>query len=316
MSTFDDEAAPEAVYDNPATGESFTESHAADAGWKVTHEGVDAKTEGVTLNATHFFAEKYVSPPGRPGGFVQLIGHTFEGLLAAIQQYEQQFAHNDEGTVLLPAEGVDFADVDASDESTIQKVPESVVAAVRANDVLVVPSDPEDPESEPKRLTLLAGQEVDESVLSEPFNEPTQTIADVQAGHSAAIDKALELRDNADSADEADGADAAQAASQADADKQQAVFDNESPASEVVQPAPGEATDASDSEQQSQVPDSEAASSDAVQTNSTDEFPKSNETAPVVVGPDTDAQAPALAPNAPDETTAAEKLGVVEPEQA
>lgn len=65
-----------------------------------------------------------------------------------------------------------------------------------------------------------------------------------------------------------------------------------------VQPEAGEATDASDSEQQSQVPDAEAASSDAVSTNTDDAFPKDNVSQPEVLGPDSDAEAPAGAPNA------------------
>lgn len=67
---------------------------------------------------------------------------------------------------------------------------------------------------------------------------------------------------------------------------------------EKVQPEAGEATDASDSEQQSQVPDAEAASSDAVSTNTDDAFPKDNVSQPEVLGPDSDAEAPAGAPNA------------------
>lgn len=314
MSTQDTEAA----YENPATGETFSESDAQAAGWIVVHNAVDAETEGVTLNATHWFAEKYVSPPGRPGGYVTLVGHTKEGLLAAIQMRESQFATSEEGTVLLPAEGFASEDVDTSENDTVQRVSDADVTAARDNDVLTVLSDPEDPDSDVVRKTVVGGREVDESELSEPTPEPTATIAAVQEGNQAAIDKAVELRDQADTVEDADGPDAASQVAQADYERQQAVFDNESPAlaggsgagspgdsgndPEVVQPEAGTATDASDSEEQGQVPDSEAASSDAGLTNSTDAFPQVNESQPEVLGPDTDAEAPAPAPNASDST--------------
>lgn len=173
MSTFDSEVAPEATYDNPASGETFSASDAKSAGWVIVHEGEDGKIEGVTDNATHYRAEKYASPPGQAGRYLSLSGVTEEGLLAAIQQYEAQFAYNDEGFVLVPAAGVESADVDLSDESTVEKITAVELASAGDNDTLVVLTDPEDPESA-VRETVVGGKVVkDEVVEEEVAPEPT-----------------------------------------------------------------------------------------------------------------------------------------------
>ena len=301
----------------------FTQADAEDAGWRIVHTA-DASAE--TANAEIWRAEKYVNTPGRAGAFVDVQATTEDKLFEVIRQREQQFSVSEEGSVLLPADGVDAEDVDASDADTVRRADDSELTAARDNDFLIVPSDPEDPESDPVRKVTRGGQEVDPEALQEAEEPHTATLADVEAGRQAAIEDAKQTRDNADSAEEADGADAQGSAAQADATAQQDAHDNPETAGasgvgspgnsgndpELVQPAAGEATDASDSEQQSQVPDAEAASSDAVSTNSTDEFPKTNESQPEVTGPDTDAQAPAAAPNAQEDSTAAVKLGLDE----
>lgn len=286
------EAAPEATYENPANGETFTASDAEAAGWRLVHDAVSPETEGVTLNSTVFRAEKYVSPPGRPGVFIDVAAHTEEGLLAAIQQREQQFSVGDEGTVLVPKEA--DAEVDTSDESTFDRVSDGEIAAARVNDVLTVLSDPEDPDSDPVQKVMRGGVEVDESVLSEPATPNSATEQEVADANQAALDEATDIRDDADSPEEADGPGAAAQVAEARHDALQDAHDN----AERTQPEAGEATDASDSEQQSQVPDSEAATSDQAATGSTDEFPQGYRSQPEEAGPDTDAEAPAPAPNA------------------
>lgn len=226
----------------------FTASDAEAAGWQIVHT---ADPSADSANAEIWRAEKYVNTPGRAGAFVDVQATTEEKLYAAIAQREQQFSVSTEGEVLLPAEDAD--EVDSSDEDTIKRVSDADYSRRSQNDVLTVLSDPDDPESDSEQKVIMGGEEVEESVLSEPA-EP------VSAG----------VGDEGDSGNDP----------------------------ELVQPAAGEATDASDSEQQSQVPDSEAASSDAISTNADDGLANAGQSQPEVTGPDTDAQAPAGAPNA------------------
>lgn len=138
----------------------FTREDAEAAGWIIVHEAIDAETEGVSLNATVWRAEKYLNQPGRAGTFVEAQAHTEEGLYAAIAQRENQFAPAEETAVIVPAEGVEPEDVDTSDESTIERITAAELAAARQNDVLTVLSDPSDPDSEPEQKVIQGGQEV------------------------------------------------------------------------------------------------------------------------------------------------------------
>lgn len=279
----------------PEATASFTKEDAEAAGWTLVHEAIDAETEGVTLNSTVYRAEKYLTQPGRAGTFVEAFGHTEEALLAAIATREQQFAPGDDKTVMLPAE--DAEEVDPSDDSTIERVSDAEYSDA-SNDTLTVLSDPSDPDSDPKQVVKQGGVEVPEEALSEPTAPSTSTEAETREADQAAIDAAIKARDEAEGPEAADSPEAAAAVAQARHDAFTGDEGDSGNDPEKVQPEAGEATDASDSEQQSQVPDAEAASSDAVSTNTDDAFPKDNVSQPEVLGPDSDAEAPAGAPNA------------------
>lgn len=278
-----------------ADSETFTREDAEAAGWTIVHEAIDAETEGVTLNATLFVAEKYLTQPGRAGRYVTAEAHTEEGLMAAIQQREQQFQPGDDKTVLLPAEDAD--EVDTGDEDTFERVSDAEYSDA-SNDTLTVLSDPSDPDSEPVQVVKAGGVEVPEESLSEPAAPSTQAEAETREADEAAIAAAKEARDNAESVEGADGADAAAAVAQARHDSLAGDGGDSGNDPETVQPESGEATDAADSEQQSQVPDAEAAQSDAVGTNDPADSLPEPQPQVEIEGPDTDSEAPAGAPNA------------------
>lgn len=298
------EQSPEAVQADTNTtdstftsdsGTSFSLSDAEAAGWRIVHEAVDYLAEDATGNSALHRAEKYHSPAGVSASLLNEVGETVEKLLERIFHREQQLGQlADNGssvnTVTLPAPGVE-GEADVSDPSQIEQVSDDVLTARAQNDVVTVLSDPTDPESEPVQKIVVAGEETDPEALNESNAPESATLAEVQAGHQAAIDKAVELRDS-DTAAEADGPDAVQAVENADAQAQQDTLD------EKVQASDGTATNASDSEQQSQVPDAEAASSDAISTNADDGLAQAGQTGPDVFGPSTDSEAPAPAPNA------------------
>lgn len=304
--------------------DTFTKQDAEDAGWVIVHEGIDEEVEGATLNASHWRAEKYLNQPGRAGAFVEAAAPTEERLMEAIRTREQQFGIDTEGSVLLPAE--DTQDADLSDENTFERVSDAEFSA-RGNDVLTVLSDPSDQDSEPVQKIIVGGEEIDPTVYETDANDVPEagepltdddgnlvpTDEQPAIAQEAGIEAAKEQRDNADSVESADGADAAQAVAQARHDALTGDEGDSGNDSEKVQPEAGEATDASDSEQQSQVPDSEAASSDSVSTNTTDEFPKDNLSQPEVFASDTDAEAPAGAPNAPENASNTAETEIVSP---
>ena len=283
--------------------DSITTREAAEsAGWRIVHEGMNPEDETSTGNAEMWRAEKYLNEQGRAGRFVEAHGVSEEKLYEAIDFREKQFSVNDEGTVFLPKPDVT---PDTSDDSTFERIPDEEYDGVAQNDTLTVLSDPADPESDPEQKVIRSGLVIDpedaetthEALAETVTPGSTQSETDARTADAAAIAKAKELRDGASSADQADGTDASAAVAQA---RHDALTGDEGNSGNdtVVQPAAGAATDASDSEQQGAVPDAEAASSDAVSTNADDNLATAGQSQPVVTGPDTDAEAPAGAPNA------------------
>jgi hypothetical protein len=292
--------------------DEYKRADAEDAGWRVVHE---ADPDAGTANADGFRAEKYHSPPGYSGTFIEEWGETEEKLMERIAARERNLSGYDTSTVFLPNE--DAEEVSTSNPDSFERVTDDVLTAARQNDVLTVLSDPEDPESEPVQKVIVGGEESDAGVLSEPAAPNSATERDVLDANQAAIDSATGSRDDADTPEEADGTQASQDAAQARHESLQDAHDNARASDEgmqggnlqgdpgdsgndpeTVQPEAGEATDASDSEQQGQVNDSEAASSDAVSTNADDGFLEAGRSQPEVEGPDSDSEAPDPAPNA------------------
>lgn len=288
----------------------FTKQDAEDAGWVIVHEGIEEEVEGATLNASHWRAEKYLNEPGRAGAFVEVAAPTEDRLYESIATREQQFSSTGEGTVLLPAEGVEDGDVSLSEPDDLARV-EDADYSDASNDVLLVLSDPSDPDSDVERKVMSGGTDVTDGYETNPENVPAPSepltdddgnllpAADATArADAAAIEEAKSQRDQADSVQEADGADAAAAVAQARHDALTGDPGDSGNDGETVQPEAGAATDASDSEQQSQVRDSEAAESDTERTNTDLPGDKPAKSQDEITGPDSDATEPLRAPNA------------------
>jgi hypothetical protein len=253
-----------------------TRSDAEAAGWRIVHEGVDPSNEDSTTNAEVWRAEKYMNEVGRAGRFVEAQAVTEEKLYEAIAFREQQFSVSEEGDVFVPIPG---ETADTSDDTTFERISSADAAGAAQNDVLTVLSDPEDPESDPEQKIIRGGVEVD---ATEAEVTP-ESLTEVTPGSTQ----------SETAANQASAATIAELQSQRDGDPGNSGNDPE-----VVQPPDGTATGASDSEQQSQAPDSEAATSDAVSTNADDNLATAGQPQTVTTGPDTDAEAPAAAPNA------------------
>jgi hypothetical protein len=292
----------------------FTKQDAEDAGWVIVHEGIDEEVEGATLNASHWRAEKYLNVPGRAGAFVEVAAPTEERLYESIATREQQFSVTEEGPVLVPSvnDSGDVASADLSDDSTVERISDDELTSARANDDLLVLSDPTDPDSDIEGVNLRAGNrltqeeyETDPEAVAEP-SEPVLDddgnlvpAAEVAArADQAAIEEAKSQRDNADSVEDADGPDASLAAAQARHDAQSGDPGDSGNGPEVVQPEAGAATDASDSEQQEQVLDSEAAESDTERTNTETPGDKPAQSQAEITGPDSDSVEALRPPNA------------------